>query len=215
MLKNPALKITTAAMLFLFGLTACGSAAMNSEKSSSEQGGGHQSSLDKAAPQATPLPVVQTNFMSVYTDMKRDCKTQSDPEAEARGSDPIMECEGYGGYRISVGYSAAAAHIAVVNEKKPDESISIGTEYLNYGAKGEMVEWRMANDKPFAVIVRLGKYKEVDDPVQQYNDKNRIGSTLVIKGLKGWEQIDFKVDGATPKANEKAREMADQNFSKK
>lgn len=215
-LSIPALKISTTAMLFLFGLTACGSAATDSRKSSSEPGGAQQqASSDKAAPQATPMPVTQTNFTSVYTDMKRDCKALPDPEREAQGSDPLVECKGYGGYKISMGYSAAAAHVAVENAKKPDESISLGTDYLGYGDKGEMVEWRVANDKPFAVIIRLGKYKEVDDPVAQYTDKNRIGSTLVIKGLKGWEQIDFKVDGATPKANEKARELADQNYAPK
>ncbi|MBC7910891.1 MAG: hypothetical protein H7Y30_10355, partial [Pyrinomonadaceae bacterium] len=144
-----------------------------------------------------------------------DCKTLEEPAGVEEGGDPAGECKGYGGYKISIGYSAAAAHLAVENSKNPNESIELGTDYGSYGSKGEMVEWRMANDKPFAVIIRIGKYKNTDDPASYYADKNRTGSTLVIKGLKGWEHIDFKVDGATPKANEKAREMADQNFSKK
>ncbi len=152
-------------------------------------------------------------FRSVYTDMKRYCKTLNDPEGESRGSDPPGVCKGYGGYRISIGYSAWAAHLAIKNMKNPDESILLGTDYGGYGAKGEKVEWRMANGKPFAVIMRFGIYEMrdgSDDPFAK-----RTGSRLVVKGLKNFEQIDFEIDGATTNANQKAREMADSNYSKK
>lgn len=36
--------------------------------------------------------------------------------------------------------------------------------------------------------------------------------TLVIKGLKGYRQIDFEIDAKTPAANERARELADNAF---
>ena len=73
----------------------------------------------------------------------------------------------------------------------------------------------MADGKPFAVIIRFGKYKESSDGGDPFAEGNRTGSRLVIKGLKGWEHIDFEVDGATADANQKAREMADQNYTKK
>lgn len=44
---------------------------------------------------------------------------------------------------------------------------------------------------------------------------NRTGSRLVVKGLKGWEHIGFEVDGSAANANEKARRMADENYSKR
>lgn len=152
-------------------------------------------------------------FTSVYTDMKRDCKTLSDPEAEARDSDPPGVCKGYGGYQISIGYSAWAAGFRVENKKNPDDSISLGTDYGSYGEKGEKVEWRMANGKPFAVIMRFGTYEMRDDSDDPF--AKRTGSRLVVKGLKGFEQIDFEIDGANANANQKAREMADGNYSKK
>jgi len=152
-------------------------------------------------------------FRSVYTDMKRDCKWLDDPEIEARGGDPPGVCKGYGGYRITIGYSAWAAGISVEEVKKPEESILLGMDYGAYGEQGEKIQWRMANGKPFAVIIRFGKYGELGDNDNPF--ANRTGSRIVVKGLKGFEQIDFEIDGAVKNANRKARKMADQNYSKK
>lgn len=44
---------------------------------------------------------------------------------------------------------------------------------------------------------------------------NRTGCRLVVKGLKGWEHIGFEVDGSAANANEKARRMADENYSER
>lgn len=151
-------------------------------------------------------------FTSVYTDMKRDCKTLPEPKGVEPVGDPAGACKGYGGHRIFISYSAWAAGMSVESLKNPDDTITLGMDYFDYGAKNEKVEWRLANGKPFAVIIRLGKYKERDDGENPYTDANRIGSKLVVKGLKGFEQIDFEVDGAAPDANVKARQMADENY---
>lgn len=135
--------------------------------------------------------------------MKRGCRTLPEPAGAAEGGDPAGACRGFGGYRIFISHSARAAGFSVENLKNPDDRVDLGTDYGGYGAKGERVEWRTANGKPFAVIMRLGKYRERDDE-NPYADDNRTGSTLVVKGLKGFEQIDFAVDGALPNANEKA-----------
>jgi hypothetical protein len=155
----------------------------------------------------------KAKFTSVYTDMKRGCKSLDDPAAEENGTDPLVHCKGYGGYRISMGFSAWGAGINVENIKNPDDSISLGMDYGGYGDKGEKIEWRMANGKPFAVIVRFGKYGEPSSDGNPF--AKRTGSMLIIKGLKGFEQIDFEIDGAAANANQKAREMADANYSPK
>lgn len=152
-------------------------------------------------------------FTSVYTDMKRDCRTLPEPKG-AEGGDPAGVCKGYGGYRIFISHSAWSAHFSVESLKNKTESIDLGNDYSGYGARGEKVEWRMANGVPFAVIMRLNKYKERDDGENPYTAANRTGNILVVKGLKRWEHIDFKVDGAAG-ANVKARELADQNYSRK
>ncbi len=154
-------------------------------------------------------------FTSRYTDMKRSCRLLPEPKGADSGGDPAGVCKGYGGYRIFISHSAWSAQFSVEKIKNKNESVELGSDYSSYGARGEKLEWRLANGVPFAVIMRLGKYKERDDGENPYTDANRIGSTLVVKGLKGWEHIDFTVDGAAADTNAKARELADQNYSKK
>lgn len=154
-------------------------------------------------------------FHSLYTDMKRDCRTLPEPKGAEEGGDPAGACKGHGGYRIVISHSAWSAHFAVESLNDKSESIDLGSDYSSYGARGEKVEWRAANGIPFAIIMRLGKYKERRDGENPYSAGNRTGSTLVVKGLKGWEYIDFKVDGAAAGANARARELADQNYSRK
>jgi hypothetical protein len=155
----------------------------------------------------------KATFKSVYTDMKRDCRILKEPASAERG-DPAGACKGFGGHRIFISHSAWSANYSIEKLNNQNESIELGTDYSSYGSKGEKVEWRLANGKPFAVIMRVGRYKERADGENPYADENRTGSTLVVKGLKGWEHINFKVDGATPDANVKARTIADQNYSK-
>lgn len=173
------------------------------------------SAITTAAAQhnARPQPSAQPVFTSVYTDMQRDCKFVQAPEAEAQGSDSPKVCKGFGGYRISVGYSAWSAAIAVEQVNRPEEHILLGEDYGSYGARGEKVEWRLADGKPFAVIIRFGKYGEPGGEGDPF--ANRTGSKLVVKGLKGWEHIASEVDGSAASANEKSRRIADENHSKR
>lgn len=150
-------------------------------------------------------------FTSAYTDMQRDCKFVQDAEAEAQGSDSPKMCKGFGGYRLSIGYAAWSASVAAERLHKPDEHVLLGEDYGGYGARGEKAEWRLADGKPFALIIRFGKYGEPGSDGNPF--ANRKGSKLVVKGLKGWEHIDFEVDGSTANANEKAHQLADDNYS--
>jgi hypothetical protein len=154
----------------------------------------------------------KANFTSIYTDVKRDCKTLPVPKGAQTGSDPETVCKDVGGYRIAIGYSAWGASLAAESLKNRNHTTVLGSDYGGYGAKGEKIEWRMANGKPFAVIIRIGKYKQTNDGGNPFANENRTSSSLIIKGLKGWEHIDFVVDGATADANIKARQMADQNY---
>lgn len=160
-------------------------------------------------------------FSSAYTDLNRDCKSaltkREEKEAEARGTDIPERCKGYGGYYVDIGYSAMASSITI-SMKGSDDSISLGMFPLNYSdEKGRKIEWRMANGKPFAVILRVSDYKadaraNGDNP---FDPKYKTGESLLIKGLKGYEKIDFTVDiKTTPNPNERARQMADENYAK-
>lgn len=158
-------------------------------------------------------------FTSAYTDLNKDCEPAFKDEEVGEGQDMPLKCKGYGGYYISIGYSAWASHLGVQLDGDENYMLGLVNEGIGYSDEpGKKVEWRMADGQPFAVIARASSYDESkaenagDNP---YQAKYKTGESLVVKGLKGYERIDFKVDAKDPKANEKAREMADSNYIKK
>ena len=158
-------------------------------------------------------------FSSVYTDLNRDCKNaltkKEEREAEARGTDIPVRCKGYGGYYVDVGYSAMASSMSIY-QRGSDDFIGLGMYPLNYiDEKGRKIEWRMADGKPFAVIWRVPQYNnEGTSSAEIWDPKNKIGELLRVRGLKGYEHIEGKIDAKTPNANGKARELADNAFLK-
>lgn len=158
-------------------------------------------------------------FTSLYTDLNKDCRDALKSVGE--GQDMPLRCKGYGGYSIYIYYSAWAAHVAAEfgsgRSKDSDSSIYLTTQQLGYSdEKGRKIEWRMMNGKPFAVILRVSKYSadagaNGDNP---FDPKYKTGEALLVKGLKG-HNIDFEVDiKATPNPNEKAQQLADENYDK-
>jgi hypothetical protein len=125
-----------------------------------------------------------------------------------------LACKGVGGYRIYIYYSAMASHISAEKEGGQDP-IMLATQSLNYTDKGGKVEWRMAKEKPFAVIMRIAKYDPPADAENQLDEKYKTGEALIVKGLKGYEHIDFEVNAKEANANQKARDLADSNYTKK
>lgn len=150
-------------------------------------------------------------FTSVYTDLKKQCKNAVKSVGE--GQDMPLRCKGYGGYEISIGYSAASSHLAIepVGNKNSDEVISLATQPIGY-SDHRKIEWRLADGKPFAVIFRVDKSKS-EQPEEMWWPQNKIGESLMIKGLKGYDHIDFEVDVKEPNANAKARAKADAAYA--
>ncbi len=127
-----------------------------------------------------------------------------------------LRCKGYGGYEINIGYSASSSQFSINRVGKPDEDVVTSTmQPIDYDLKRK-VEWRFANGKPFAVIYRIDLTKgDSSDAIGMWSKENKTGEHLVIKGLKGFEHINFEVDAKTADANVKAREMADAAYAKK
>ena len=156
-------------------------------------------------------------FTSLYTNLKTQCRgTIGEKQAEETGQDVPLKCKGYGGYEINIGYSATSSHISINRVGKPDEeAVTSAMQPLDYDLKRK-VEWRFANGNPFAVIYRIDSSKgDPSDPTSMWSKENKTGEQLVIKGLKGFEHIDFEVDAKTANANVKARELADGAYAKK
>jgi hypothetical protein len=156
-----------------------------------------------ATAQAKPV------FNSRYTTLTKcgsGMTRKEEREAEKHGSDIPSKCKGLDGYFVDISYSACASSF---NLTRGDENISLGMQAIAW--KQKTVEWRMANGKPFAIILRMYEYAGND----LCNTAGKIkGETLMVQGLKGFERIQASVDARTPNANVKAREIADNGFSK-
>ena len=152
----------------------------------------------------------KTHFSSLYTKNLKNCGSgwtkKEERAAENRGQDIPVECKGPGGYTLDISYSCCNA-IFSVNRGK--ENISLFTESLNW--KQENAEWRLADGKPFALIIRYNTYK-FDEEKQQLGDVD--GEFLLVKGLTGYENIDEKIDvRKTKNPNIKAVKIADAGYS--
>src|SRR4051812_28418919 len=157
----------------------------------------------------TVMPQAKPAFTSSYTTLT-NCGSgmtkKEEREAEKHGSDIPSKCKGLAGYFVDISYSACSSSFSVT---RGDESISLGMQAVDW--KQKTVEWRLADGKPFAIIMRVYEYAGND----LCSNAGKIkGESLAIRGLKGFEQIEQSVDARTPNANVKAREIADQGFAK-
>ncbi|WP_058868020.1 hypothetical protein [Chloracidobacterium thermophilum] len=164
--------------------------------------------LVTALPGRAAAPVA---FTSAYTDLNRSCRYDNTEASE--GSDAPMYCTGYGNYRLLVSFSAFAADIFVESRNQSFSRLLAEGQASDYTReKGRKAEWRLADGKPFAVILRAFTYRTGPDDTPDFSRK--VGERLVIKGLAGFEHIDFTVDArATPNANVRARQLADDGYS--
>jgi len=163
---------------------------------------------------ATTLPgraAAPVAFTSAYTDLNLRCRYDNTGASE--GSDAPMYCTGYGNYRLLVSFSAFAADIFVESRNQSFSRLLAEGQAPGYTReKGRKAEWRLADGKPFAVILRAFTYRTGPDDAPDFSRK--VGERLVIKGLAGFEHIDFTVDTrATPNANLRARQLADDGYS--
>ena len=161
---------------------------------------------------ATPVPGAMQGaptFSSSYTPLTKcgsGMPRKEEREAEERGSDIPSVCKGPDGYNVDISYSACSSSFSVT---KGEENISLGMQSV--GWKQKQAEFRLANGKPFAVIIRMYDYAGN----QSCSTAGKItGESLVIKGLKGYEHIDETVNAGLPNANVKAREIADKGYLK-
>ncbi|MEZ5429298.1 MAG: hypothetical protein R2747_23825 [Pyrinomonadaceae bacterium] len=145
-------------------------------------------------------------FSSVYSDLNKNCKSEGGDD----GGHVSTICPGAGDYRIQ--YFDSATTLEFRAEKGPDfeNSVYLASQALNYDTKNRKIEWRMADGKPFAVIMRTYVY-QTEDGLIKYPAKP-INEFLIVKGLLGFDNIDFRVDAKTADANAKARELADNGY---
>lgn len=146
----------------------------------------------------------ETVFTSFYTDLNKDCKTDEPDE----GSHVSTFCKGPGNYRIMYFDSATTLEF-YAQTKDGENSVHLASQSLSYPEENSKIEWRLADGKPFAVIMRVYEY-ETKDGLISYPAK-KVSEKLIIKGLEGFERIDFKESGKGE--NFRARDIADNEYA--
>ena len=159
----------------------------------------------------------EIRFTSEYTDLTngKGCQPDSAGGKRSEGGDIPLVCRGPGGYQVHISYAAVAAH-ASVRTANNSFTAQLAAQNANFN-EGRKIEWRLADGRPFAVIMRIIKYREnVDDPNEAFSEKNKVNEVLIVRGLKGQEHIRFDVDPRkTENANEEARKLADAGFRRR
>jgi hypothetical protein len=152
-----------------------------------------------------------SDFSSVYTDLSKDCKAALKEVGE--GQDMPLKCKGYGDYEIFIDYSAMSAHLRV-QSANGETVASLPPQPLDYFSKRKL-EWRLVRGKPFAIIIRVDRYKDEGGSIDvgYYDKRNRTGEYLLIAGLKGSEYINEMIDTRNANANAEARELADRRYT--
>jgi hypothetical protein len=153
---------------------------------------------------------VELGFASKYTNLGKQCQT---PKGQGDDGGHISTyCEGFDGYRVHIFDTAKSMEIAVESEDK-NQSIPIASQSLGFDINSKQVEWRFKDGKAFAIIMRTDQYRMDSSGLIRYPVR-KTGEFLVIKGLPGYEQIDYKINVRTTRnANEEARKRADEGYS--
>lgn len=143
-------------------------------------------------------------FTSVYTRLDgKGCRTLHG----GQGTDDAQQCRGVGGYNVEIYYSAATMQISAIRNRD-EQGAGIATLNLDFDYTKVRLEWRLANGKPFAVIMRVPIY---DRPKEGEYFGKVVGQQLIVAGLIGYD-IDEKIDAKLPDPNVKARQVADKAF---
>ncbi|MBK9575585.1 MAG: hypothetical protein IPO40_00775 [Fibrobacteres bacterium] len=149
----------------------------------------------------------QAGITSSYTNMETDCGDAIDESSVPAGTDIPQKCKGPGGYRVNETY-AVFGSFRHITRASDDAMIApnLSPDDCPIPAFGKMVEWRLRNGKPFAVIQRASCYSMEDAGVGGRG--KQLGEWLVVQELQGAKRKQ-QVDASKPNANIKAREIAD------
>jgi hypothetical protein len=154
-------------------------------------------------------------YSSVYTAIPKDCKS-SGTESDMGSYTPLI-CRGSASYKLSITFGRLEAYLSAENG---ETSIPLGDVNRGWNLDpGRKLEWRRFDGKPFAVIYRVSVYtdtqKYIDTGKTLVPEENRVGSRLIVVGLKGFASLTGEFDGKDPKANANARALADAAYSKR
>ena len=137
-------------------------------------------------------------FDSVYTHIAKDCEALSTPE----GGDESWSCRGPDELVVRIDFSAADAALNMVMDMQGVEQ-PLDSGILGLDTEKGVIEWRLVDELPIALIVRSTPMVFDDDGTAHRGPKQ----SLEIRGLNRLMGFTASIDThATPNANELARQ---------
>ena len=145
---------------------------------------------------------------SVYTDLTdKACKTL---ESDSSGSGWYKgQCQGINGYKLILTEADIRQSIDVITPKGKSFPLDlINNVSLHFSTVGKKAEWRIAaNKQPVALILRYNANEDAADPA-------KVTSYLVVTKVTDKLVCITDIVKPQPKANEIARQLADQALAK-
>lgn len=148
------------------------------------------------------LPASAGEVTSTYTDLDlAKCKSlmTSEPEEGVDGGEWL--CDGIGKNKVHI-WEGDLRNFVAFGQNPPAQCASMQT-FFAFNTLGPRVEWRLEDGKPFATILRwmTNRGDETPDAKQDW---------LVVTKVDGKDGCHSAyIDATMPKANELAREAAD------
>jgi hypothetical protein len=149
----------------------------------------------------TATSVAQSN-RSVYTPLgEKYCRTLKSAEAGDDGFE--ARCRGTAGYSLILSEGDLRQNLTVITPKRVEHSLELWTVVSGgFSSVGPKVEWRLANEKPVALIIRYNTSEDAEAP-------NKNTSYLAVAKITATEICVTDKISPGPKANEDARRAAD------
>ena len=146
------------------------------------------------------------SFSSAYTYLSKECKWAYSESELTEGQDNALACKGFGKYQIYIYFSAMDSWLSIRLRNKPD-TLVLDSAIGGIDEKEGVVEWRLADGAPFAVIVRSREYSSPEE------DRKLLKESLVVRGLDQYSEISgFVLAEKNTNANEEAIKLADEGY---
>lgn len=143
----------------------------------------------------------QTN-RSLYTTIgDKQCRTIKSHEAGDEGFE--ARCRGAAGYTLILSEGDLRQNITVITPQRKEYSLELWSVVSSgFSSVGPKAEWRMAQNKPVALILRYNANEDAEQP-------NKLLSYLVVTKITPTEVCVTDKILPSPTANEDARRAAD------
>jgi hypothetical protein len=151
-------------------------------------------------------PPALAGFDSAYTDLKFDdssqCTNLTPAPVEGEPNDgAVYECKGFEKYVVS--FSEGDLRSTVSFGTHSGDHCAASQTFGGFNGVGNRIEWRLKDGKPIATILR---WTVSYDP----EESSKTKTWLVVTKLEDNNSCHMGyVEGSYPKANEKARWLAD------